>query len=541
MAQLEIKNLTFTYPLGDGEALRNINLKINSGEFITVCGKSGCGKTTLLRLIKNEIAPKGNKSGKILLYGEEIETVNSKISARKIGFVMQNPDTQIVTDKVWHELCFGLENLGFDTNEIASKVAEAVSYFGIGNWYNKNINELSGGQKQILNLASIMAMNPEILILDEPTSQLDPIAAENFLNTLKKLNRDFGVTVIITEHRLEEIFPISDRIIVMENGKIFDDTTPAKIGNNLKSQVEFVKESAPTIMKIFSESNADGLCPMTVREARNWLSKSKIKNSEFHFSPPPMSKTNIIEAKNLHFAYSKESDDILKGLDLAVPENSIFVILGANGAGKSTMIKVLSGIEKPYRGKVKINGKDIKKYKGNELYRNNIAVLPQDVTSLFTADTVRGDLESINKEKLTEICELTEIFNLLDRHPYDISGGEQQRSALGKVLLTEPKILIMDEPTKGMDSLFKIKFAEILSKLKDKGVTVVMISHDIEFAAKYADVCALLFDGKIASVNDTHAFFSNNHFYTTEASRVSRGYISGVVTHEEVIECIKGK
>lgn len=538
MAQFEIKNLTFSYPLGENEALKNINLTVKQGEFILVCGKSGCGKTTLLRLLKKEISPKGKQEGDVLFEGKSL---NKTESYHKIGFVMQNPDTQIVTDKVWHELCFGLENMQTASDEISLKIAEMASYFGIGHWFYKKTNELSGGQKQLLNLASVMVMNPDVLILDEPTSQLDPIASENFLNTLKKINRDFGITVIISEHRLEEVFPLADRIIAMDKGEIFFDGTAEEIGKTLDCQPEFIKKSVPAAMKIYSEINTDSPCPVTVRDARKILEKTEIKNRQCDFTLPVLKSTNVVEMKNVHFAYSKDTEDILDNLSLSVPENSIFAVLGANGEGKSTLIKVMSGIEDIYSGKIKINGRDIKKYKSNELYKNNVAVLPQNVTSLFTSHTVRLDLESMGLENIEKISSFMEINHLLDRHPYDLSGGEQQRAALAKVLLTSPKILIMDEPTKGMDNLFKIKFAEILKKLKENGVTVIIISHDIEFCAQYADKCALLFNGKISSVGDTHSFFSAHRFYTTSACKISRGFIDKAVTYEEVVKCIKGK
>ncbi len=541
MAQIEIKNLTFSYPLASADALKNINLSVNSGEFIVLCGRSGCGKTTLLRLLKNTLAPKGKLQGEILLDGKKIPELSLTEQAMKIGFVMQNPDNQIVTDKVWHELAFGLENLGIDKETISIRIAEMASYFGIDNWFDKNVNELSGGQKQLLSLACVMLMNPHVLLLDEPTSRLDPIAADNFLSTVSKINREFGVTVIISEHRLEEVFSKADRVVVMQDGEIISDCTPREIGEDLENQTDFIKLSAPTSMSVFSKSTRKGECPLTVREGRTWLQNIEIKNRKVDFKPPEVNEKMAIELKNICFAYEKNSEDILKNLNLTIPENSIFAVLGSNGAGKSTLVKVMSGIAEAYRGSVKIDGKKIGKYKPKELYENNLAVLPQAVQALFTGSTVRLDLEKTGKGDIEEICRLTDITHILDSHPFDISGGEQQRVALAKVLLTNPKILIADEPTKGMDNEFKAEFAEILNSLKAKGCTVILISHDIEFCARYADRCAMLFDGRITSVKDSHGFFNENRFYTTSANRMSRGIIDGAVTKEELLWCIKGK
>lgn len=541
MAQIEIKNLTFTYPLSNREALKNINLTIESGDFVVLCGKSGCGKTTLLRLLKNSISPKGKLSGSILIDGNDIINLPPFEDATKIGFVMQNPDNQIVTDKVWHELAFGLENLGLDNETIHIRVAEMASYFGIDKWFDKNTNELSGGQKQLLNLASIMVMNPQILILDEPTSQLDPIAADNFLSTISKINEEFGITVIISEHRLEDVFQKADKVAVMEDGEIVSYSTPQEIGDNFDSQTDFVKVSAPTPMYVFSKSGIEGQCPITIREGKKWLQNINIKNTICNFSPTAVKKECAIELKNICFAYSKNDNDVLNNLNLTIPKNSIFAVLGANGAGKSTLIKVMSGIERAYRGSVKIDGVKIEKYHSSKLYKNNLAVLPQNVQALFVGSTVRQDLETVNKDEIDEICSLTNITHILNSHPFDISGGEQQRVALAKVLLTNPKILIADEPTKGMDSEYKLEFAKILNSLKEKGCTVILISHDIEFCAMYADMCALIFDGKISSVKDSHSFFCENRFYTTAANRMSRDIIKNAVTKEDLLLCIKEK
>ena len=556
MAHFEIKNLTFTYPTSGGKtALSDVNLKIERGEYVTVCGKSGSGKTTLLKHLKSVLTPHGDVSGEILFEGKPLSEVDLRQQSSKIGYVMQNPDNQIVTDKVWHELAFGLESLGMDQKTIRLRVAEMASYFGIQSWFHKNVSELSGGQKQLLNLASIMAMQPTVLILDEPTSQLDPIAATDFLNTVRKINLELGTTVIITEHRLEDIFHASDRVVVMEDGKIIADDEPHAIGAYLKEQHNEMFAAMPSPVQIYYGVDNELECPLTVREGRNWLSDvlqdKEMKATSLVKKEADMDDvgTPAIILKELWFRYEKESPDVLKGVNLKVPKESIFAIVGGNGTGKSTTLKAICNICRPYRGQVLIDGKRIEKYNSAELFKGNLAMLPQDPQSLFVKKTVGEDLAEMipdgrfsseeKESKIKETAEICDILHLLESHPYDLSGGEQQRAALAKVLLTEPKILLLDEPTKGIDNFFKLKFAEILNRLKERGVTILMVSHDVEFCAKYADFVGMFFDGNVITTNTPNRFFSQNSFYTTAANRMSRHLFENAITNEDVIELCK--
>ena len=542
MAHFQIKDLSFSYPTAKGKkSLDGVSLSIEKGEDIVLCGKSGSGKTTLLRQLKSVLAPHGKKQGEILFNGTPIEKVNQRVQSAKIGYVMQNPDDQIVTDKVWHELAFGLESLGCDQKTMRARVAEMACYFGIQDWFHRDVANLSGGQKQLLNLASIMAMQPEVLILDEPTSQLDPIAASDFLNTVRKINIELGTTVIITEHRLEDIFPYADRAVVMDGGKIIADDTPRNIGKLLYKQKNDMFAAMPTPIRVFYGAGGNGDCPLTVREGRTWLSKTY---------PEPM--VNILPAeelddeierpalslKELWFRYEKDSPDVLRGVSAEVPTGTLYAIVGGNGAGKSTTLKAVCGICKPYRGKVKVFGKPVEKYKSTELFGGCLAMLPQDPKSLFVKKTVREDLAEMTKDekRIAEIAAVCEIESLLSSHPYDLSGGEQQRAALAKVLLTEPRLLLLDEPTKGIDSFFKEKLATILCKLKEQGITIVMVSHDVEFCAKYADMVSMFFDGQMLTTDTPRRFFGNNSFYTTAANRMSRHVFSMAITAEDVAE-----
>ncbi len=548
MESYRIKNLSFTYPNRYDKALNDISFTVNQGEFVLLCGQSGCGKTTLLRLLKPSISPFGEISGSIYFGGKELSACDVREQASGIGFVMQTCDNQIVTDKVWHELSFGLECLGYKQTEIRTRVSEMASFFGIQNWFHQKTTDLSGGQKQLLNLAAVMVMQPSVLILDEPTSQLDPIAAQEFLSTLQKINRELGTTIIITEHRLEDTFPIADRVIVMDKGTIIANNTPSQVAETLKQINHPMYKALPTPMRVYGGVENGDACPLTVREGKMWLEEFSKENTLIPELIPTGKNaddwdTVAVEIKDAWFRYEKNSPDVIKGLNMKVRKGEIFAMLGGNGTGKTTIISIVSGLKKPYRGEVYIGGEKISKVQN--LYDGLIGVLPQNPQSVFVKNTVWLDLmemlldrewtEEEKIKKVQNIARLCCIHDLLSSHPYDLSGGEQQRAALAKVLLMEPLILLLDEPTKGMDASFKEEFADILLELKKEGVTVIMVSHDVEFCAEFADRCALVFDGSITSDGEARQFFSGNSFYTTAANRMARSILPDAVLCDDII------
>ena len=544
MESIKIENLSFIYPKREENALENINLTIKNGEFVTVFGMSGCGKTTLLRLLKPSISPYGILSGEIYFEGTPIKNLSARKETQKIGFVMQNPEAQIVVDKVWHEIAFGLENLGLKTAEIRARVSEMASFFGIEDWFDKNISELSGGQKQLLNLASVMVMNPSLVILDEPTSQLDPIAADEFLKMLHKINRELGTTVILSEHRLTEALPISDRVVLMDGGEIefLGDVQSAALYIAENNHPMYLALPAPA--RIFGAVDGEGKCPLNVREGREWISEY-IKNHAVDESVPyedkEISGDSAVTLKNIRFRYEKDTPDILKNLNLDIKKGEFYAILGGNGVGKSTVLNIISGILKPLDGKVLIKGENILKVKN--LYGKALSYLPQNPETLFTESTLFADLmkNAERENDVYEIAEICKVSHLLSFHPYDISGGEKQRAALCKVLLKRPEILLLDEPTKGLDSNFKEIFADILKELKKSGVTVIMVTHDIEFSAEYADRCALMFMGEITSEDTPRNFFAGKSFYTTSSNKMVREFLPSAVTAGDVITALGGK
>lgn len=571
---LEIRDFSFSYPDQEKRALTEISLDIKEGTLNVICGRSGCGKSTLLRQMKSVLAPHGERKGMIFYKGKPLAELEHRTQSKEIGFVMQNPDNQIVTDKVWHELAFGLESLGYDNATIRLRVAEMASYFGIHSWFYREVKELSGGQKQLLNLAAIMAMHPSLLILDEPTSQLDPIAASDFLETVKKINRDIGTTVIITEHRLQDIIPFADKVFVMDQGKLITEGTPGEIGLELKRREHGMFLSMPVPMQIFASVDSNLACPLTVSDGRMWMQEylnlhpevvrgREIREAQAEETQNRKQGKNkkekpAIEVKEVWFRYEKESADVIRDLSFQVKKGEFYAVVGGNGTGKSTTLSLLCRIRAPYRGKIILDGQDIRKFSDRELYNGYLGVLPQNPQSLFLKKTVLEDLYSViggkkektspeypinmKKEKAIEgIASLTHLEGLLERHPYDLSGGEQQRLALAKVLLLRPKILLMDEPTKGMDAEYKEELGEILKKLQQHGITIFMISHDVEFVAEYADRVGLFFEGNIVTNKETREFFAGNSFYTTAANRMARQFFPGAVTGRDVVKCLKSR
>lgn len=533
MEIISIENLNYTYPNCKEKALCNINLKIIQGEFITLCGATGCGKSTLLRLLKKELTQNGKLDGTILIDGENIDTVGAEKSARNVGFVAQRTEEQIVTDKVWHELAFGLENLNLKTVEIERRIAEIATFFGIEDWFNKSTAELSGGQKQLLNLASVVAMQPKVIVLDEPTSQLDPVTAGNFLSVLKRINRELSITVIIAEHRLEELFAISDKVLFMENGTVSSFGTPQEVVQNIKPDNVFFP-FLPTPVQLFIKTNGNGICPFSVTDGKKYITenfKNDIKSLNKIY--PEISKSDVaLSFKNVFFKYAKNSADILSDMSLKIYRNEIFCLVGGNGTGKTTALLNMAGVVSPYRGKIEIFAKNIKSYKGLTLYDSCLAMLPQDVQNLFSKNTVAQELENIENP-------LIDLTHLSDKHPYDLSGGEQQKLALNIVFSTNPQILLLDEPTKCIDAVAKLQLVSILKQLKRSGVTVIVVTHDADFAARIADRCAFCFRGKITSVATIREFFCNNNFFTTSVCRMTKGYYGNTILLADLLEIIK--
>ncbi|MCK9536898.1 MAG: ATP-binding cassette domain-containing protein, partial [Bacilli bacterium] len=527
MAQLEIRNLTFKYPNTVRAVLDNLSFKIKKGEFVVLTGKTGTGKTTLLNIIKKELTPYGDISGDIYYNGQSFDQIDKQKTVAEIGYVFQNPESQIVTEYVWSELAFGLENLGLSADLIRRRVGETAQFFGINRWFFKKTDQLSGGEKQLVNLAAVIAMQPKLLLLDEPTARLDPLSREEFLMILKKINQELGITILLVEHQLEEVFSICDRIMVLTAGKIVIDAPPRAAGEKIPDNLEV---ALPSATRFYRAMGNIGHCPLSVKEGQEYL--------RYHFNNAvsllpvslPDEKAPIVYLKDLWFRYGRTEEDVLSGLRFDIKKGEIITILGGNGSGKSTLLKIIAGVYQPYRGKVHAK-------------KNRIALLPQNPEDLFLGPTVIDDLmmtfnmigiKDYAKTIVNWAKELG-VHSFLNRNFYDLSGGERQKAGLLKVLITNADVILLDEPTKGLDEKEKKEMIAILKRLQDKGITVVIVTHDIEFAAVASNRCALLFAGEIIAAGEPHNFFSGNCFYTTAAARISRDYYNNAVTVEDLV------
>ena len=530
---IELKQVSFYYPEGVTPALTQIDLAVPAGGFVLVCGPSGSGKSTLLKHMKSSQIPFGKGTGELLFKGNDLETMELGESARSIGFVGQNPDNQIVTDTVWHELAFGLENLGVPVEEIRKRTAETAQYFGMTEWFRQPVEALSGGQKQMLNLASVMVMQPEVLILDEPTAQMDPIGARRFFHTLKGLQQEIGTTIILSEQRLEEVMPLAQDLVYMENGQI---VAQGPVQESLKILADYEKiknkplameTSFPVALRVYikSREKEEETVPVSVGQGRQWLSGKRVVTSE-HKETYEETET-VITVQGVDFSYEK-GKKVLEHLDWQVKKGSIYGLLGGNGAGKTTLMKLICGILKPRRGKIKTNG--------------TVRYLVQNPLSIFTEITAEDELAVCcgrDPKAVEEMLEKMELTEFREQNPLDLSGGQQQRLALGKVLLTKPEILLMDEPTKGMDGGFKVQFGAMLRELKKHGITTVLVSHDMEFCAEYATYCGLMFDREIISFGPTREFFAENVYYTTAAARMTRGILKDCLVAEDIMAALE--
>lgn len=558
-AVLSCEHVSFCYPRQTDNAIEDISFSIGEAEFVVLCGQSGCGKTTLLRHFKKNQIPFGTGSGKLYYWGSDLETMDDRESAARIGFVGQNPDTQLVTDKVWHELAFGLENLGVPGEQIRRRTAEIAQYFGMESWFRRPVSELSGGQKQLLNLASVVIMQPDVLLLDEPTAQLDPIGTGRFLDTLRRLNRDLGTAVLLSEQRLEEVVPMADRVLIMHQGHLVADAVPGQCAAKLEAyerehnEALPIASAMPVAVRVWKACHYrdEANSPVSIRQGKSWLADhvrktgqpgEPIKSAVSDRHPCHTAKRAVSETAlfvdRLCFGYQKDQR-VLEDFTMRVPKGMLYAVVGGNGSGKSTALKAIMGICKPRRGKVKAAGK--------------IRFLAQNPKSLFTELTAAEELmamllpenggaslkEADRTQRVGEMLSYLELTAQREQNPMDLSGGQQQRLALGKLLLTEPDILLLDEPTKGLDGAFKEKLAEFLKDLCSKGKTVVLVSHDMEFCARYADQCGLLFDGQLISEGETRAFFRENVFYTTAAQRMSRGVCEDCLLAEDIIRTLQ--
>lgn len=547
----EVKDLSFTYAMGASQVLKKLSFSVSSGDILLISGQSGSGKSTLLSHLKQSMIPEGLREGQIFFQGDPIQNLSPEKAASMVGYVSQYPEEQIVTDKVWHELAFGLENLGVPSGEIRNRIAEIAEYFDMSTWFRKSVSELSGGQKQLLNLAAVMVMNPEVILFDEPTAQMDPNSTRVFFDLIRNINKDFGITIILCEQRMEQAMALADKVMFLHKGEVLGFGPVDEVisllrqgRDKLGTQLAF-EPGLPPGVRLALEVGESEKPPITVGQGRSWLLNHmedfKKKNKAEKPQENPGSKKQrkhrkkldkkelALSAKGVSFAYSG-GNKVLEDFAIQIPEGSIFALLGGNGSGKTTALKVLAGIYKNPRGRIKA--------KGRVLY------LPQEARSVFTEITVEEELavmitDGDVTEKVEHMLQFMELVDVKKSNPIDLSGGQRQRLALGKLLLREPDILLLDEPTKGLDGEFKEKLGVFFEKLVSQGKTILIVSHDMEFCGEYVTHCGFLFDKGVISQTDSGAFFCENRFYTTAVRRMTQGLLDGCVTYSQLSQRLK--
>lgn len=548
LALLEIQNIKYYYPGSTKSSLNSIDLKIREGEFLLVVGGSGSGKSSLARVIAGLIPEfyGGRLDGKLFFQEEKLKGDDRQILNSHVGIVFQDPEKQLVMTSVEAEIAFGLENLGLNQQEMFRRVAEVMSFLNLTSLRDKFTANLSGGEKQKVALASVVAMQPRILVLDEPTSQLDPVAAGEFLDLVEFLNKELGYTVVLIEQRLERCFHLADRIVVMEQGEIICDGTPGDAARwQLAHQLPFI----PPVAKLFASVNSS-VVPLTVRDGRRELHKylptvslQEIPERKVKLTPVNEEHT-VLAANNIWYSYPG-GREVVRGQSLCVKEGEFVVILGANGSGKTTLLKLLTGILKPDRGSVQLLGQDTRNLSLTELGRK-VGYLSQNPNDYLFQDTVEDELMfTLNNFQLPDngICEeilkKLNLYDLRQANPRDLSSGERQRVALASILVAGPRLLLLDEPTRGIDYRLKAELGGFLQGITASGGTVVMVTHDVEFAAENADRIVMIFDGMVAC-DGPREVMGESIFYAPQMSRLFRGIARGVLTVNEGLEKLSG-
>lgn len=528
MPAIEVRSLSFSYPGADAAVLEGLDWSVPQGAFALLVGGTGSGKSTLLSLLKPEIAPAGERTGDTRVLGENVADMDVRASAERVGYVFQDPENQIVCETVWHEMAFGLENLGMSRDEMRRRVAETSYFFGLEDWLHRDTDTLSGGRKQLLSLAAVLALRPRVLLLDEPTSQLDPVAEKSFLHALFRVNRELGCTVVVATHQPRPMLEYATCAYRIEDGRVREVSDIASLGHRkelFSDEVSGWGASRRAKNGVFSSTSGQlgSLDPRTgAPGAKKGLKSDKSAEFEAQILPqddsgapsraggcrilPKMHAGSATTLAGSWFRYDRASGWVLRGLDAAFSAGAVHAVVGGNGCGKSTMLSVLAKTVRLQRGHM-------------ERGAASAALLPQNPKALLVAETVRDELmewasncgydEAVARERAASLG----LSGLDGRHPYDLSGGQRQLLALAKLLLIGPELLLLDEPTKGLDLASCRIIARALRGHAEAGGTVIMATHDLDFAEQVADDIAMMFDGEIACMEPPADFFSDNVFY----------------------------
>ena len=555
---IKIRDLTFYYGDASRPALQDVNLDIEDGEFVLVTGPSGCGKTSLCRCF-NGLIPHfygGEIAGGLEVQGLDVMRHTTRELATRVGMVFQDPENQLVSMDVQREVAFGLENLAFPRDVMAKRVEEALDTLGISGLRHRQVHELSGGEKQKVVISSVLALHPDVLVLDEPTSELDPKGAEDVLSIVRRLNDELGITVILVEHRLDRVVHLVDRMIVMDEGKIIADGNPRAVLSN--GDITSIGAGVPPIVRIVQRLRDNGVnvdnIPLTVKEGRAMLKDifmgargSTLSQAESADNGRP-----VIEIDKLWHAYP-EGITALKNVSLRICEGEFVAVMGRNASGKTTLVKHINGLLQPTKGKVIVSGIDTRRATIAQLSRK-VGFIFQNPNDHIFADTVEEEIAFILKnlgfdsgEIAARIDEMLEMFALKEfrkRYPRSLSGGERQRVAMASVLVARPRVLILDEPTRGMDYRLKSELMRFLNGYREKGNTVVLVTHDVETVAEHADRVVLLSEGGVVVDGNKRDVLSRALFFSPQINRLVQafekyGVPNNILTVDEALDILK--
>jgi energy-coupling factor transport system ATP-binding protein len=556
---IKIEDFTFCYSGATKPALRDIDLEVQDGEFVLVTGPSGGGKSSLCRCF-NGLIPHfygGKVTGRVVVQGLDTMRHATRELATRVGMIFQDPENQLVTMDVEREIAFGLENLAFPPDLIARRMVESLETLGVSSLRHRQVHELSGGEKQQVAIASVLALHPEILILDEPTSELDPKSAEELLSIVERLNDELGITVILIEHRLDRVLQHADRLVVLHEGRVVSDGSPRGILSQHYQEITGAGVGMPPIIKLAHELENRGISmdgtPLTVKEGRIMLSSVFQKTSrKLPQQDEKGDSRPVVEVEKLWHVYP-EGPAALKNVSLKINEGEFVAIMGRNASGKTTLVKHFNGLLKPTKGLVAVDGIDTKKATVAELARKVGFVFQNPNDHLF-ADTVEEEvsftLKNLGLESgqiglgVNEVLERFKLKEYRSLYPRSLSGGEKQRVALASVLVVQPKILILDEPTRGMEYRLKRELMVFLQGYASQGNTVILVTHDVETTAEHADRVVLLSEGKIVVDGDKRDVLSRALLFSPQINRLVQtfgkyGIPDNILTVDELLQIIK--
>lgn len=539
---IEFDRVSYTYPGANRPALRDFSLVLPLGEVIVVAGPSGAGKSTLLRCI-NGLVPHfsgGTLTGNVRVLGLDPVVATPQVMSRHVGFVFQDPEAQFVMDRVEDEIAFALENVAMPPQEMRVRVEETLDLLDLAPLRERPLAELSGGERQRVAIAAALALRPTILILDEPTSQLDPKSAEDVLNALARLNSDLGLTVIVAEHRLERVLPFADQLLFLSGqgqAPLLDDPRT----------VLLAMQEVPPLVRLAKRLYWSPL-PLTIKEG---LRFSRALPTPA-MSPKPAEQVRqasadgaLVAAQRVDVCYGRMP--VLQGLDFALRPGEIVAVMGRNGSGKSTLLRTLVGLVRPHTGRVTVRGQDSAKLEVATICQR-VGYLPQDPNSLLFADTVmdelwftlrnhgyapNGEASALPVDPHALLAQLG-IGALANAFPRDLSVGERQRVALAAILVVKPQALLLDEPTRGLDYGAKAALADLLLGWRKAGMGIGLVTHDVELAAAIADRVVLMSQGEIIAQGAPATVLGSSPLFAPQIARLFPG--TGWLTPEDVRE-----